>query len=75
MTTMATTAATTAAIAGVTGRQEEDNDADSPSARNDLRHHPSCDPRHVALNIKRVHRIGRSLAEFEFTDQATRLDN
>jgi len=40
MTTMATTATTTAMIVEVTGRQEEDNDADSPIVQEWYGYHP-----------------------------------
>jgi len=40
MTTMATTATTTAMIVEVTGRQEEDNNADSPIVQERYGYHP-----------------------------------
>lgn len=40
MTTMATTATTTATIVEVTGRQEEDNDADSLIVQEQYGYHP-----------------------------------
>jgi len=56
MTTMATTATTTAMIVEVTGRQEEDNDADGPIVQERYGYHP---PRAIysTLNFIRNKRL------------------